>query len=55
MSDMSAESMANVVAEENTLPMFQDGLGALDAKERKRYQNRVAQRTYRENVPIFIY
>ncbi len=42
--------MSTAVTDENNLSMLQDscGLRRLDAKERKRVQNRVAQRNYRE-------
>jgi hypothetical protein len=47
------KEMTTAVTDENNLPMLQDScsLKELDAKERKRVQNRVAQRNYREYIP----
>ncbi|KAF4632089.1 hypothetical protein G7Y89_g6028 [Cudoniella acicularis] len=43
------KTMSTTVIDENNLSMSQDGLRDLSAKERKRIQNRVAQRNYRRN------
>ncbi|KAH8812611.1 ankyrin repeat-containing domain protein [Xylogone sp. PMI_703] len=42
-------AMPNPLTERDSFPRLQDDQAELDAKERKRYQNRLAQRNYRRN------
>lgn len=49
MTEAFTNRTGRVIADRDTGQLFQDHPIALDKKERKRYQNRLAQRTYRRN------
>lgn len=51
MSKTLTDNQSKVIAEQDTIQLFQDNPKAPDIKEHKMHQNRLAQRTYRENIP----